>query len=77
MTELCHTVQGVHIPGCWPCVIYGGDYPPRYHATDRCYCRVSRAAATRETDPDAAMKRRIAKLEEQVKVLAAALEARA
>lgn len=28
--DRCHTYRGVHIPGCWGCVIYGHS---------RCTCR--------------------------------------
>lgn len=28
----CHTYQGVHIPGCWPCVLDGE------HIREKCLC---------------------------------------
>ena len=59
MSEMrCHTFQGVHIPGCYGCAVWDHS---------RCYCTPSRTAA--EPDPDAAINRRLARLESQVKAL--------
>lgn len=60
----CHTYQGVHIPGCWGCAIYGGEK----HDRDRCTC--PRPERAHLPDPETlilakldAIEARLAKLE--------------
>jgi hypothetical protein len=60
---ICHRVQGVHIPGCWTCVIYGGLYASG-HSPD---CTCPRRPRRSQDDRLVAIEARLIALEAIVK----------
>lgn len=61
MMTRCYTTQGVHIPGCWGCAIYGGERHDAFHCT--CPARERATGPDPETLILAALKRIEARLE--------------